>query len=115
VGVVRFATLSDSSYIAPLASFRKHEKRLAKYQRRMVRKVKGSGNWNKAKLRIQRIHARIADARADFLHKASNSISKNHATVVAFRKSAFGNKHVLRRCSIKTTRRLVSSSLRSIA
>jgi putative transposase len=35
----------------------------------------------KAKLRIQRIHARIADARADFLHKASNSISKNHAMI----------------------------------
>ena len=81
VGVARFATLSDGSYIAPLASFRKHEQRLAKYQRRMARKVKGSSNWKKAKARIQRIHARIADARADFLHKASNSISKNHAMV----------------------------------
>jgi putative transposase len=70
VGVARFATMSDGSFIAPLASFRKHEKRLAKYQRRMARKVKGSSNWKKAKSRIQRIHARIADARADFLHKA---------------------------------------------
>ncbi|WP_429500853.1 RNA-guided endonuclease InsQ/TnpB family protein (plasmid) [Robbsia andropogonis] len=81
VGVARFATLSDGSYVAPLASFRKHEQRLAKYQRRMARKVKGSSNWKKAKSRIQRIHARIADARADFLHKASNTISQNHAMV----------------------------------
>ena len=81
VGVARFATMSDGSFIAPLASFRKHEKRLAKYQRRMARKVKGSSNWKKAKSRIQRIHARIADARADFLHKASSTISKNHAMV----------------------------------
>jgi putative transposase len=81
VGVARFATMSDGSFIAPLSSFRKHEKRLAKYQRRMARKVKGSSNWKKAKSRIQRIHARIADARADFLHKASNTISKNHAMV----------------------------------
>ncbi|WP_396333674.1 RNA-guided endonuclease InsQ/TnpB family protein [Burkholderia anthina] len=81
VGVTRFATLSDGSYIAPLASFRKHEQRLAKYQRRMARKVKGSSNWKKAKARIQRIHARIADARADFLHKASNTISQNHAMI----------------------------------
>ncbi|WP_321959838.1 transposase, partial [Paraburkholderia sp. J69-1] len=58
VGVARFATMSDGSYIAPLASFRKHEQRLAKYQRRMARKVKGSSNWKKAKARIQRIHAR---------------------------------------------------------
>lgn len=81
VGVARFATMSDGTYIAPLASFRKHEQRLAKHQRRMARKVKGSSNWKKAKSRIQRIHARIADARADFLHKASNSISKNHAMI----------------------------------
>ncbi|WP_322042672.1 transposase [Paraburkholderia sp. J67] len=81
VGVARFATMSDGSFIAPLASFRKHEQRLAKYQRRMARKVKGSSNWKKAKSCIQRIHARIADARADFLHKASNAISKSHAMI----------------------------------
>lgn len=81
VGVARFATMSDGSFIAPLASFKKHEQRLAKYQRRMARKVKGSSNWKKAKSRIQRIHAHIADARADFLHKASDAISKNHAMI----------------------------------
>jgi putative transposase len=81
VGVARFATLSDGTYIAPLASFRKHEQRLAKYQRRMARKVKGSSNWKRAKARVQRIHARIAYARNDFLHKASNTISKNHAMI----------------------------------
>jgi putative transposase len=81
VGVSRFATLSDGSFVAPLASFRKHEQRLAKYQRRMARKVKGSANWKKAKARIQRLHVRIADARADFLHKASDAISKNHAMI----------------------------------
>ncbi len=81
VGVARFATLSDGAFIAPLASFRKHEQRLGKYQRRMARKVKGSSNWKKAKARVQRIHARIANARNDFLHKASNTISKNHAMI----------------------------------
>jgi putative transposase len=81
VGVARFATLSDGTHIAPLNSFRKHEQRLAKYQRRMARKVKGSANWKKAKTRVQRIHARIANVRSDFLHKASAKISKNHAMV----------------------------------
>ena len=81
VGVARFATLSDGAFIAPLASFRKHEQRLGKYQQRMARKVKGSSNWKKAKARVQRIHARIANARNDFLHKASNTISKNHAMI----------------------------------
>jgi putative transposase len=81
VGVARFATMSDGTHITPLASFKKHEQRLAKYQSWMARKVKGSSNWKKAKSRVQRIHARIADARADFLHKASNAISKNHAMI----------------------------------
>jgi putative transposase len=81
MGIAHFATMSDGTYIAPLNSFKKHEQRLAKYQRRMARKVKGSSNWKKAKARVQRIHARAADARADFLHKASNTISKNHAMV----------------------------------
>jgi putative transposase len=81
VGVVRFAPMSDGTFIAPLARFKKHEQRLAKYQRRMARKVKGSSNWKKAKARVQRIYAHIANARNDFLHKASNSISKNHAMI----------------------------------
>ncbi|CAN7401428.1 transposase [Trinickia sp. LjRoot230] len=81
VGVTRLATLSDGTYIVPLASFKKHEQRPAKYQRRMARKVKGSSNWKKSKARVQRIHAHIANARNDFLHKASNTISKNHAMI----------------------------------
>ena len=81
VGIARFATLSDATFVAPLNSFKKHEARLAKYQRRMSRKVKFSNNWKKAKARIQRIHSRIANARRDFLHKTSTTISQNHALV----------------------------------
>lgn len=81
VGIARFATMSDGKFVAPLASFKTHEQRLAKYQRRMSRKTKFSNNWKKAKARVQKIHARIANARNDYLHKVSNTISKNHALV----------------------------------
>ncbi len=81
VGIARFATLSDGTFVAPLNSFKKHEQRLAKYQRRMSRKTKFSNNWKKAKARVQRIHARIANARNDFLNKTSTTISQNHAFV----------------------------------
>ncbi|HCN91203.1 MAG TPA: transposase [Oxalobacteraceae bacterium] len=81
VGIARFATLSDASYLAPLNSFKKHQQRLARYQRRMSRKVKFSNNWKKAKARVQQIHTGIANARKDFLHKASTTISQNHALV----------------------------------
>ncbi len=81
VGIARFATFSDASYIAPLNSFKKHEQRLARYQRRMSRKIKFSKNWQKAKARVQQVHSCIAQARKDFLHKATTTISKNHALV----------------------------------
>jgi putative transposase len=81
VGITRFAALSDGNFIEPLNSFKKHEKRLAKYQRRMSRKTKFSKNWHKAKCRVQKVHAQIANARKDFLHKKTAEISKNHAMV----------------------------------
>jgi len=82
MGVARFATLSDGSYLEPLNSFKKLEKKLAREQRKLARKVKFSANWQKQKKRITWLHIRIANARADYLHKASTAISKNHAMVV---------------------------------
>jgi putative transposase len=81
MGIARFATLSDGSFIAPLNSFKKHQQRLARYQRRMSRKVKFSSNWKKAKIKVQKVHTLIANARRDFLHKSTTTISKNHALV----------------------------------
>ena len=81
VGIARFATMSDETYIAPLNSFKKHQERLARYQRAMSRKVKFSNNWKKAKAKVQRIHTDIANARKDFLHKTTTTVSKNHAVV----------------------------------
>ena len=81
VGIARFATMNDGSFIAPLNSFKKHQQRLARYQRRMSRKVKLSSNWKKAKAKVQQIHTGIANARKDFLHKITTTISQNHALV----------------------------------
>jgi len=79
VGITRFATLSDGSHVEPLNTFRKHQQRLARYQRAMSRKTKFSSNWKRAKARVQTIHTRIANVRHDFLHKTTTTISKNHA------------------------------------
>ena len=81
VGIARFATVSDGTFLAPLNSFKRHEARLRRAQRAMSRKVKFSSNWKKAKARIQRIHSRIGNARRDYLHKATTTISNNHAMV----------------------------------
>jgi putative transposase len=82
MGVKRFATLSDGTIYEPLKSFKKLEKKLAREQRKLSRKVKRSSNWKKQKQKIACIHKRIADTRNDYLHKTSTAISKNHALVV---------------------------------
>ena len=81
MGIARFATLSDGTFYAPLNSFKRHEDRLRKAQQAMSRKTKFSSNWKKAKARVQKIHARIGNVRRDFLHKATTTISQNHAMV----------------------------------
>ena len=81
MGIARFATLSDGTFYAPLNSFKRHETSLRKAQQAMSRKVKFSNNWKKAKARVQRIHSRIGNARRDFLHKTTTTISQNHAMV----------------------------------
>jgi putative transposase len=82
VGVTRFAALSDETFCEGANAFQKHERRLATLQRRLAHKVKFSANWRKAKARITAIHSRIANIRKDQIHKASTTISKNHAVVV---------------------------------
>ena len=47
----------------------------------MSRKVKFSNNWKKAKANVQKLHTAIANARKDFLHQTSTTISQNHALV----------------------------------
>ena len=81
MGIARFATFSDGTYLAPLNSFKTQQAQLAKYQRRMAHKQKFSNNWKKAKAKVQKIHTQIANARRDFLHKATHTISQNHAIV----------------------------------
>lgn len=81
MGIARFATLSDGSFYPPLNSFKRHETALRKAQQTMSRKVKFSSNWKKAKARVQKIYCRIGNARRDYLHKCSTTISQNHAMV----------------------------------
>jgi putative transposase len=80
LGISRFATLSDGTFYAPLNG-RRHRQRLRRYQRMMSRKVKFSKNWHKAKRRVQKLYNRISNCRRDYLHKATTTLSKNHARV----------------------------------
>lgn len=82
VGIARFITLSDGTFIEPVSSFKAHQNRLAKAQRALAKKQQFSANWQKQKAKINRIPPRIANVRRDFLHKTSTALSQNHAMIV---------------------------------
>ncbi len=81
MGVKRFATLSDGSFIEPLNSFKKSAEKLATLQRKLKHKKKFSKNWQKQKAKITKYHEKIAAARRDFLHKKSTAICENQAVI----------------------------------
>ena len=78
VGLKDFAVLSDGSGHTNPRFFRSLEAKLAKEQRILSRRVKFSSNWYKQKLKVARVHEKIANTRADYLHKLSTDIVKNH-------------------------------------
>jgi putative transposase len=78
LGLKDFAILSTGEKINAPKYFRKYEKKLARWQRILSRRQKGGSNWNKARLKVARIHEKIVNARRDFLHKLSTKlISEN--------------------------------------
>jgi len=60
---------------------KKSEKKLAVAQRKLSKKVKGSKNRNKARLKVAKIHEKIRKQRSDFLHKESSRIISENQVV----------------------------------
>ncbi|MGY0498085.1 RNA-guided endonuclease InsQ/TnpB family protein [Nocardia sp. FBN12] len=81
VGLTSLATLSTGEKIANPRHERADRAKLAKAQRNLSRKVKGSNNRKKARQKVGRIHARITDRRTDFLHKLSTRLIRENQTV----------------------------------
>lgn len=56
-------------------------KKLKRLQRQLSRKVKGSKNRDKARIKVARLHSKIANQRADFLHKLSTQIINENQVI----------------------------------
>lgn len=81
VGLKDFAVLSTGERIPHPKHYHRKQQRLARYQRMMARKKKGSANRAKARVKVARVHAEVVDARRDFLHKTSTEIVRNHDVI----------------------------------
>jgi putative transposase len=82
VGITTLATLSNGEKIANPRHERAGRRKLAKAQRVLAKNTKGSNNRTKARLKVARVHVRLADRRRDHLHKLSTRLVRDNQTVV---------------------------------
>ncbi|MFD6415322.1 RNA-guided endonuclease InsQ/TnpB family protein [Streptomyces sp. NPDC060194] len=81
LGLGHFAVLSDGTKVDSPRFLRRAEKSLKKAQCALSRKEKGSSNRNKARIKVARAHARVADARREFHHRLSTKLIRENQAV----------------------------------
>ena len=81
-GITSLVTLSTGQKVTNPRHERRDRAKLAKAQRELSRKQKGSANRDKARKKVARVHARITDRRKDFLHKLSTRLVRENQVVV---------------------------------
>jgi putative transposase len=82
LGITAFVVTSDGERIANPRHLERKASNLARYQRRMARKTKGSNNRAKAAAKVARAHRKVRAARADFLHRTSTALVRDHDLLV---------------------------------
>ncbi|MDY7003451.1 MAG: RNA-guided endonuclease TnpB family protein [Cyanobacteriota bacterium] len=82
IGINTLATCSDGSKFANVKAYRQAKKRLVRHQRAVSKKVIGSKNRRKAVKKLAKVHKKVADIRADALHKLTSWLAKNHSTII---------------------------------
>lgn len=74
LGLKDFAVLSDGTRVAPPKFYRAGERKLKKASKSLSRKQKGSKNRDKARKRLNRVHAKVRNQRQDWLHKLTTNL-----------------------------------------
>jgi len=81
LGITDFAVTSDGQRIANPRHLERRARNLARYQRRTARCRPGSANRAKARAKVARAQRKVRAARADFLHKASTRLVRDHDVI----------------------------------
>lgn len=78
LGIKEFCITSNGEMVENPKYLKGSLYNLAKLQRELSRKTKGSSNYNKARIKVARQHEKIANQRRDFLQKLSTQIIKEN-------------------------------------
>jgi putative transposase len=81
LGLKEFAIMSDGEKVANPGVLKKYEKKIARLQRSLARKEKGSNNWYKVKKKLAKVNEKVANTRKDFLHKLSTKLICENQTI----------------------------------
>ena len=81
VGIKEFYTDSNGNVVDNPKHLEKSTKKLTREQRRLSRKVKGSSNRNKQRVKVAKVHEKITNQRNDFLHKLSTMLVRENQTI----------------------------------
>ena len=81
VGIKSLLVCSDEQIFDNPKNTKKYEKKLAREQRKLSRKKKGSNNRNKQRIRVARLHEKIANSRNDNMHKATSKLASENQVV----------------------------------
>ena len=81
LGLTSMVITSKGEKVGNPRFFATDQKKLARAQKRLARKHKGSQNREKARRKVARIHARIADRRLDYQHKLSTRLIRENQVI----------------------------------
>ncbi len=83
LGLKEFLIDNHNNHIKDPKAIQKYEKKLAKLQRQLARKKKGSKNWNKQRIKIAKVNEKISNTRKDFQHKLSSKIVCENQVIIS--------------------------------
>ena len=81
LGLKDFLTTSEGERFTNNHYTKKYERKLASAQRHLSRKKKGSRGFENQRLKVARLHEKISNRRADYLHKCSISLVRMYDTI----------------------------------
>ncbi|MDJ0516682.1 MAG: RNA-guided endonuclease TnpB family protein [Trichodesmium sp. MO_231.B1] len=82
VGISSLIATSNGTKVNNPKYFNKLYKKLRLSQKSLSRKTKGSNNYQKARLKVAKIHAKIKDSRLDYTHKLTTQLIRENQTIV---------------------------------
>lgn len=82
LGIKDLLITSDGQKFDNKKLTKKYEDKLAKEQRKLSHKIKGSKNWNKQRIKVAKVHEKISNTRKDYLHKISHRLVSENQVIV---------------------------------